>query len=328
MKKINTAGIFLSMVVTAGMLLCFGCSKPTADQEDLGPHASGWLSQGSPDFHGTQILNSGFSEVMSNCANCHLTVAAGDTTWDCWTCHSYFPHLHTNQGIEGFQHGGAIRNANYQVGLCRNCHGQDYSGGVAGVNCTLCHAGTPEACNTCHGIFGASSTDTSSFAPPTNLLGGNDSTQVSIGAHRQHVRPQTITFEPVIGHAYACSECHVMPDSLRAASHITGPPFQAEITFGSVATEDGQVSPVWNHNQGTCSAVYCHGNFELGNPNNPAPLWTKQDGTQIACGTCHTMPPGGSHPQTTNCNQCHSLVVGPDNVTIINPNLHVNGQVN
>jgi hypothetical protein len=53
-----------------------------------------------------------------------------------------------------------------------------------------------------------------------------------------------------------------------------------------------------------------------------------QDGTQIVCGTCHTMPPGGDHPQVTNCNQCHGSVVGVDNQTIINPNLHVNGEVN
>jgi predicted CxxxxCH...CXXCH cytochrome family protein len=326
MKKINSAWIIMAVVLTAGMLLCFGCSKPTENQEDLGPHSSGWLSTGSPDFHGTQIINSGFSEVMASCANCHLTAAAGDTSWDCWTCHAYYPHLHTNQGIEGFQHGGAIRNANYQVWLCRNCHGQDYSGGVAGVNCTLCHAETPEACNTCHGNFNGTYSFLVNSAPPTNLLGQSDSTLVSIGAHQKHLNPQN--YSPVISHSFPCYECHVIPGGVMAGGHIGAAPFLAELTFGPMATDGGQTTPVWNHDQGTCSSVYCHGSFDFGNTNNPAPLWTKQDGTQIACGTCHTMPPGGDHPENNDCHSCHTATVGADNLTITDPNLHVNGQVN
>lgn len=331
MNKINVSLVIAGAVLIA--LLGSGCSKPTANQPDLGPHPQGWLDQSSPNFHGTQVINSGFADVTNSCANCHLTAAAGDTTWDCWSCHSYYPHLHTNQGIEGFKHGGAVRNAGYQVWLCRACHGQFYNDGPAGINCNICHVNTPEACNTCHGTFGASPADTSSFAPPPNLLGSRDSTQVTVGAHRQHVKPQTITFEPVIGHAYSCTECHVMPDSVRAPGHIDTNPPVATIAFGPLAThseEQPAINPVWNPTNATCSATYCHGDFAFGNPANPPPVWTKQDGSQIACGTCHAMPPPPEtgHPDNNNCHQCHASVVGADNVTIVAPELHVNGQLN
>ena len=64
----------------------------------------------------------------------------------------------------------------------------------------------------------------------------------------------------------------------------------------------------------TCSGTYCHGATLLpdvtGQTSNRTPAWTTTDGSQVACGTsCHTLPPGGNHPQNTSCPTCHGNVV-------------------
>ena len=84
----------------------------------------------------------------------------------------------------------------------------------------------------------------------------------------------------------------------------------------------------------TCTN-YCHGQT-LGEPGSiVTPIWTKVDGTQASCGTCHgSRPPDPSHlfhasPTILNlpCSQCHPAgytidSVGPGVVPI-----HVNGVV-
>ncbi len=326
MNKRLTGIVAVMAIFAAVMMLGYGCSDPTQDASgNLGPHPQGWLDQSSPGFHGAAVIADSFNTVAS-CGNCHVTAIAQDTTWACWSCHSYYPHLHTNQGIEGFKHGGAVRDIDYQVGTCGNCHGVNYSGGVAGVNCTLCHSNTPEACNTCHGQFTGNAGAAVNWAPPNSLSGLSESSLVTVGAHRQHLAPQL--FSPTICDPFSCTECHQLADSVEAVGHLGDSPFIAEIVFGTLAKTDN-ANPTWNRNNAACSATYCHGNFEFGNSANPSPIWTNQDGSQIVCGTCHGMPPTQpDHPQNSNCNLCHGSVVSPDNVTIIGPTLHVNGELN
>jgi predicted CxxxxCH...CXXCH cytochrome family protein len=50
------------------------------------------------------------------------------------------------------------------------------------------------------------------------------------------------------------------------------------------------------------------------------------DGTQDACGTCHGLPPGGTHFALTRCSACHAAVIRADR-TFVAPALHVNGIV-
>jgi predicted CxxxxCH...CXXCH cytochrome family protein len=83
----------------------------------------------------------------------------------------------------------------------------------------------------------------------------------------------------------------------------------------------------------TCANVYCHGST-LGNTTKP--VWNKVDGKQSACGTCHTLPPGGTHPKSTACQTCHSAVIASftagaagsaPTVTWKNGALHIDGKV-
>lgn len=364
MKTMQLSGYVL-ILLTALLLVFWGCSEPT-DEGIRNPHPSGWLNEDSPNFHAENITdlsvctechgadfqggNAGvscydcheyphpqgwanptshgevvisFGFAVDACEGCHLSeTSSGDSTWYCWSCHAYFPHT---DAIEDYKHGGVFPEINYQVWLCQNCHGEDYSGGIAQKTCLDCHAYSPESCNTCHGIFGASPNDTITWAPPPDLLGQNDPSVVPVGAHAHHVNPTAVN-SPYIGGPYSCSECHILPTAVDAPSHLDTLTAQAELVFGQIATNFGGVQPSWSHDDATCSGVYCHGNFELGHPDNTA-LWINQDGTQIQCGICHGMPPQPPHSDDDECYECHASVVNQNN-EIIAPNLHVNGHVN
>ena len=168
-------------------------------------------------------------------------------------------------------------------------------------------------------------------ARPPIWKGQRDSTLVTVGAHQKHVAPQNFT--PQISHPFPCSECHVLPSSVQAAGHVGHAP------SSGVRRPPGDyevpTTPHWSHSNATCTATYCHGNWDLGNPNNPPPLWTpSRTVLRWFAGTCHSIPPPAStgHPDSSreskNCNLCHSSVIGTDNVTIVNPTLHVNGEAN
>jgi len=90
-------------------------------------------------------------------------------------------------------------------------------------------------------------------------------------------------------------------------------------------------SSTWNRGTGTCTNVYCHGEFSGGNNANN-PLWTGSN--QAACGSCHDI---GSSPQllsgmhkkhvddeSFDCIECHQSVVTRQMV-IFGKSLHVNG---
>jgi predicted CxxxxCH...CXXCH cytochrome family protein len=114
----------------------------------------------------------------------------------------------------------------------------------------------------------------------------------------------------------ACSECHVVPDHI---PHSNG---TADVTFGAKARSGG-ATPTWNG--ASCSSVYCHGATLGAGGTNHAPEWTRVDGTQAACGTCHGIPPPPEtgHMQTTACGSCHTGYTS----TSVNPALHVNGSI-
>ncbi|HTA90226.1 MAG TPA: CxxxxCH/CxxCH domain-containing protein, partial [Polyangiaceae bacterium] len=111
--------------------------------------------------------------------------------------------------------------------------------------------------------------------------------------------------------------------------HITsdGP---ATLIFSGAATAFG-ASPQYSN--GTCQSSSCHGAiFPDGNPSDntlTTPAWTRVDGTQASCGTCHGLPPPPPHPYlqlNPVCSACHEDIA-PDNKTFLRPDLHVDGIV-
>ncbi|NOY91664.1 MAG: CxxxxCH/CxxCH domain-containing protein [Deltaproteobacteria bacterium] len=165
-------------------------------------------------------------------------------------------------------------------------------------------------CMTCHG----SELD-GTPAPPRDTTGGTATTQRGVGAHRSHLGTSDWHAE------VTCTDCHVVPGAVSDVGHIDTP-LPAELTFGALATADA-ASPSFSGT--TCSGVYCHGETLLPGGTNTTPNWTTVDGTQAACGTCHGLPPGGGHPNNTNCSACHPTM--GTGLTIADPARHINGVV-
>ena len=230
-------------------------------------------------------------------------------------------------------HGQYIYDNNaWNLTQCKSCHGGDYKGGTTGSSCLSCHtsSGGPQNCRLCHGGTSGHSN------PPKALNGSNSVSTLGVGVHVYHL-DSTKYSAPV-----ECNECHLSLDGgFNSPNHLgDNPDGIAEITFGTLAktpTPGITPDPVWDPTTATCSNVYCHGNFEIGN-NTATPIWT--DSNSVKCGSCHGDPvtgnpnpkPGGlySHWQgllITNCYVCHGTVINPQGV-IYNKDLHVNGQVN
>jgi predicted CxxxxCH...CXXCH cytochrome family protein len=157
----------------------------------------------------------------------------------------------------------------------------------------------------CHG------TDTSN-APPKSVAGAVDSTATAVGAHQQHLNIAA-TWHRVV----KCGDCHVVPGSVEAPGHMDGDG-RAEVTFASIAG----VSAMWS---GTTCTVACHGSTALGGT-SATPEWTRVDGTQSTCGSCHGAPPPAPHPQDTNCASCHPTME-EGSLAFRDPASHINGVV-
>lgn len=229
-------------------------------------------------------------------------------------------------------HGVLIQNLNWKLSECQNCHAADYSGGITGASCLSCHTqpAGPEACNTCHGDF-----KNPAIVAPNK------------GAHYKHLYTNTS------GKQVQCNTCHLIPSEFKSEGHIDASS-GAEIIFSSFAliqtnesnTQDYDNSlplftpnPVYNKTNQTCSNTYCHGYFKNGNIENAVSFTAGSNGAK--CGSCHgdvatgnplpkTSAQGGTHPNVTACNSCHSGVVNLVNGVwvISDPTKHINGLLN
>jgi predicted CxxxxCH...CXXCH cytochrome family protein len=168
-------------------------------------------------------------------------------------------------------------------------------------------------CTACHGSPARAGSDLSRSAPPTDLAGNTDPSSRGVGAHDSHLRPSSMH------RTVACSDCHVVPTKLDDPGHVDG----KGLAMSGVASSNGAV-PSWDPKSLTCSGTWCHGPGAPGVTSSPA--WTRPPAT-LGCADCHGAPPPAPHPQMTQCSLCHGAVVGPDNRTIVNPSLHVNGVV-
>ena len=72
--------------------------------------------------------------------------------------------------------------------------------------------------------------------------------------------------------------------SVNAPGHLDG---TTQIQFGDRAKLGG-ARPLWNIGNATCSNSYCHG-ATLDGGKATAPKWTKVDGSQNTCDSCHGM---------------------------------------
>jgi predicted CxxxxCH...CXXCH cytochrome family protein len=167
-------------------------------------------------------------------------------------------------------------------------------------------------CTGCHG-------QNNDPTPPPAVDGTFSMEHIGVGAHQVHMSGSKLA-GPV-----ACSECHVLPTVANGTDHPDPLGRPAPVVFGPLASRESAM-PVWNRSALTCSGTYCHGTTLRGGNERPPPVWTRVDGSQLKCDSCHGNPPCCTHPQDNHCEDCHGDVVGAGGV-ITNPSLHVDGFV-
>ena len=204
---------------------------------------------------------------------------------------------------------------------CGTCHGAPPPAPhTANTSCGGCHDGytatsvnvadhvdgdvdvSASACNACHG-------NAQNAAPPNGVDGETLTTDRAVGAHQAHLA------DGALAKAFACAECHVVPISM---SHVDG---TARLDFGPIARTGGAPAS-FDPATLTCS-TYCHGSTLAAGGTNTAPLWTKVDGSQVACGACHALPPPAPHSSNPSCGGCHDGYTSSS----VNVAIHVNGRV-
>ncbi|MCA9733080.1 MAG: CxxxxCH/CxxCH domain-containing protein [Deferribacteres bacterium] len=312
-----------------------------AKQEDAAPEWDGTTCQNSY-CHGNFTLGNRTNSpqwtrvdgTQDACGTCHALPPASPhpSNTRCYICHGDVVdankniidknlHINGETNVKGQHptgwmstssanfHGIFIRVSSWNLKQCQDCHGDDYSGGLVGSSCLSCHPSSPEGCTVCHGGM-----DNNSGAPPEDIDGNHLTSARGIGAHTAHLSTGKLST------GFACETCHTVPGTFDVAGHVDSD-LPAEIHFGGLARQEG-ANPTWDGT--TCQNSYCHGNFTMGDQTND-PTWTISDGTQAACGTCHSLPPQGRHSKNDRCHLCHSDVVSSTN-KIINNVLHINGK--
>ena len=241
----------------------------------------------------------------------------------------------TDPHSENF-HGILVRENDWNLQVCSQCHGADFAGGIVEESCLNCHTqpNGPESCNTCHGVF----SNPSRIAPPTDLENNSETSIQTVGAHSKHL------YDNSLGNNVPCQSCHNVPQSLYDQEHLDGDDI-AEINFKELAVSYGASNAAYDPSTAKCSNIYCHGNFEFFRDSaevtnqfaytadkmtgvNKTVEWTKVDQNEAECGSCHGLPPEGhiSAPLTA-CYQCHQGVVDPSG-NIIDRTKHINGEKN
>ena len=218
---------------------------------------------------------------------------------------------------------------------CATCHGAgntattvvaathvDGTVNLSRSGCTLCHGDLTQTA-----VAATSNASAPGFnATAADTTGATAATSAAVGAHAAHLNGTRWRAT-----ALACNECHTVPGTGDVA-HATGVGSggaRATIVFGTLAKTGGITTAAYagsttaagTNGAGTCSNVYCHGNFKNG-ATTLAPSWLG-GATAAACGTCHGTPPGGTHPANSACESCHTGYT----ISSINPANHLNGTV-
>ncbi len=323
--------ISMSFVV-AGVLLLSGCADlrnqapgagaPTSPSVTV--HAPNWNNPAdSVAFHGAYLRGQNWDP--SSCRSCHGGMYTGGTSGvDCFRCHASAPHQGAFAQPGG--HVGFVMSHGFGIADCQVCHGSNYSGNTYGVpTCSSahCHATaggvpkSPEACNTCHGTFRADAGDTVSWAPPRAINGDTSESSQGVGAHLTHLQGGG----DVSSLDVPCATCHNVPNNVTDPGHINPGSGPVIVLSGMASKRTGGVTPASSYSAAAnqCSNVYCHGAWKLYKATSRfsyaytdsvmlgasyAPKWNG-GGNEVACGTCHGLPPKGHAIFAGPCSICH-----------------------
>ena len=181
-------------------------------------------------------------------------------------------------------------------------------------------------CSTCHGnatLVASGLQDPNVAAAPTGTGApdtyGNTAiaTANGVGVHAAHVLGTRS--KPVL-----CNACHTVPGT---QIHKTGVATAGTVALANLSTFGGIANATYAGAGGTCSNVYCHGNFTGGAGAIATPTW-KTAGA-LSCTSCHGAPPALNatthHPANTACASCHGTGYTASTVVAAT---HVDGTVN
>ncbi|MBS1118275.1 MAG: cytochrome family protein, partial [Deltaproteobacteria bacterium] len=256
-----------------------------------------------------------------------FTGLAAGTAWSGTTCTSYCHGTTLGAGggatvpqwtkVDGTQtqcascHGNPPPLPHPQASDCGLCHGDVTPGAPTTFTTPSRHidgtldVSTTVACNACHGSATTS-------APPKDTAGNTATTTKGVGAHQAHVAIAPTWHKPT-----TCDQCHLVPAGYTDPGHLDSA-LPAELVFSGLAA-----SSVWN---GASCTSYCHG-ATLAGGGAKTPIWTKVDGTQAQCSSCHGAPPPPPHPVLTDCGQCHDTMTAGNNTVITSPARHIDGRL-
>jgi predicted CxxxxCH...CXXCH cytochrome family protein len=153
-------------------------------------------------------------------------------------------------------------------------------------------------------------------SPPRDLRQDDRTTSISVGAHASHLEGSHGIARPV-----PCEACHAVPSSNASPGHLDG---AVQVVFGAVSRPGGAAAS-WSRVSATCS-VYCHG-ATLAGGEDTAPVWTRVDGSQLSCASCHGAPPPRPHPQRSDCRACHAETVDEHGRIDVAGGRHLDGVV-
>jgi predicted CxxxxCH...CXXCH cytochrome family protein len=221
---------------------------------------------------------------------------------DCASCHGLPPALPHPQADNCVSCHSAVVASDNRTIVDKNLHVNGVVNVSVNGSCTNCHGGTNPA-------------------PPVDTTGNTMTAAPGVGAHQTHVLGTERS------RAVPCKECHTVPQRVLDPGHLDSA-LPAELTFSGAALAHGATPEYVN---GTCQSTSCHGAvFPDGDPSggtNTTPTWTRVDGSQTVCGSCHGYPPPPPHPNPGNpCHNCHADMA-EDDLTFTHPELHVDGVV-
>jgi len=276
-------------------------------------------------------------------ANPTYSATVANATCASTYCHGSFSY----NGVQGAA--GAPQWTDTGLG-CVNCHGLPptghpaLAGTVTAATCSGCHPSSVNAdgtinvatgahvngqadvaagCTSCHGdpartVPAGNPNPLLAASPPVAPPGVSTR---AVGTHQLHLN------DGAIRKAVTCDNCHVVPSN--PDHSITANPVVV-FTAGTLATTQARV-PAYDGASFSCSATYCHGNFDFAGITGAAaatPAW--DSAPALSCTGCHGMPPTGHTALTppvtaATCNGCHPGTVKIDGTIDVAGGLHMNG---
>jgi predicted CxxxxCH...CXXCH cytochrome family protein len=204
------------------------------------------------------------------------------------------------------------------VAACLACHAARPPATVAALTCSFCHdeiAGGRDwttTCDTCHGSAAGPAPDS--------------------GAHASHLEARHGIAPPL-----DCPSCHQVPANVLSQGHLDGTVTVTGYQGSDPRRQATMVDPGWSAPAQSCATAYCHG-ATLEGGTATSPIWTVGGGSQVACGTCHGVPPASypspDHPRyvfDAPCAGCHpataTLSVAGGNAIVAGGGAHVDASI-